>query len=107
MSSISSVRVPPDRGGVKINIDASFEYSSSRSGIELVMRNSLGALLDVFFFSHWSLFPLAAEGQALVSALQFAISRNFLHASVETDSLQLVTALSQEADASRSFVQSY
>ncbi|KAJ9140736.1 hypothetical protein P3X46_031344 [Hevea brasiliensis] len=71
--------------------------SSPSSGIDVLVRNSHGVLVDGIAFSMWSLSPLAAEGEAMRQAVILAIAKNYHQAYLETDSLQLAQLFSSQS----------
>ncbi|XP_057993097.1 uncharacterized protein LOC131174071 [Hevea brasiliensis] len=85
--SMGERHLPAD-GAFKINANASFDHVSSLAGLEVVLRDSGCNLVDGCSSSFASLSALAAEAQALKTAVSFAVSRGLSSRCFETDSLQ-------------------
>ncbi|KAK9985249.1 hypothetical protein SO802_030200 [Lithocarpus litseifolius] len=90
---------PPDHGLVKINCDGARFAKENRTGFGVVIRNSKGLVfgsLSKLVLQAYS--PLEIEGMAAATALDFASDLGFQRAILETDSLVLVKALSDETE---------
>ncbi|MED6198140.1 hypothetical protein PIB30_063129 [Stylosanthes scabra] len=79
---------PPPRDWVKVNIDASFRSGSSLGAITAVFRDCSGRLLTRIAsrIRTWS--PLAAEAEAIRTALIAIKNLNIDQAIIESDNLQ-------------------
>ncbi|GAA0142551.1 hypothetical protein LIER_35588 [Lithospermum erythrorhizon] len=78
----------PEKGALKLNIDASFK--DGRGGYGGILRNDQGELVIAMGLEGKCETPLDAEIQALSFCLQECIARGYKEMGVEIDSLQLV-----------------
>ncbi|KAK9990612.1 hypothetical protein SO802_025597 [Lithocarpus litseifolius] len=84
---------------VKINCDGARFTKENRAGIGVVIRNSEGLVLGSLSKQIYQAYsPLEIEAMAVSTAMQFASNLEFQHAILETDSLVLVKALSDDTE---------
>ncbi|GAA0169689.1 hypothetical protein LIER_24117 [Lithospermum erythrorhizon] len=78
----------PEKGALKLNIDATFK--DGRGGYGGILRNDQGELVVAMGLEGKCETPLDAEIQALLICLQECIGRGYKKMAIEIDSLQLV-----------------
>jgi len=78
---------PPPPGLCKVNVDAATFKDIRSTGIEIVIRDSLGQVAAVFCKKlETPLGPLEAESKAFEAGILFALSRGFTDVVLEGDS---------------------
>ena len=78
---------PPPPGSCKVNVDAATFKDIRSTGIEIVIRDSLGHVAAVFLQKlETPLGPLEAESKAFEAGILFALSHGFTDVVLEGDS---------------------
>ncbi|KAK4252645.1 hypothetical protein QN277_014390 [Acacia crassicarpa] len=89
---------PPPYDWCKINVDGAVTADGSLAGCGGVLRDARGVWLSGFSYHLGICSALEAEEWAFLKGLQFARNKGVDHLVVESDSWELISALSQPAD---------